>query len=37
VSVPLLEDKLSLVVESSYAKGEDAEEFTATGALRVMY
>jgi outer membrane autotransporter protein len=37
VTVPLLADKLSLVVESSYAKGEDTEEFTATGALRVMY
>jgi hypothetical protein len=33
----LIEDKLTLVLESGYAKGDDAEEITATGALRVIY
>jgi outer membrane autotransporter protein len=37
VAVNLIPNKLSLVLDAGYAKGDAAEEFTATGALRVMY
>jgi outer membrane autotransporter protein len=37
LTMTLMEDKLSLVLESGYAKGEHAEEITATGALRINY
>jgi outer membrane autotransporter protein len=37
LAVRLLQDKLSLLFEASYAKGDAAEELTATGALRLMY
>jgi outer membrane autotransporter protein len=33
----LFEDRLLLALETGYAKGDEAEEITATGALRMMY
>jgi hypothetical protein len=37
LSARLLEDKLVLSLEAGYAKGEEVEEITATGALRLVY
>jgi outer membrane autotransporter protein len=37
LSASLLEDKLLLSLEAGYAKGEEADEITATGALRLVY
>jgi outer membrane autotransporter protein len=34
-AVNLLDEKLTLSVEASYSRGEDAEEFAATGGLRL--
>jgi hypothetical protein len=37
VAVRLLEDKLSLMLEAGYAKGDEAEEMTATVAVTLIY
>lgn len=37
LAASLFGDKLSLSLEAGYAKGEEAEEITATGAVRLIY
>ena len=37
LSARLLDDRLLLSLEAGYAKGEDADEITATGAVRLIY
>ncbi len=36
-AMTFLEDKLSLLLDAGYARGEEAEEITAAAGLRVMY
>jgi outer membrane autotransporter protein len=36
-AMTFLEDKLSLLLDAGYARGEEAEEVTAAAGLRVMY
>jgi hypothetical protein len=33
----MIEDKVLLSLEAGYAKGDEAEEFTASAALRLVY
>jgi hypothetical protein len=37
VAMHLLDEKLTLFLDAAYAKGDDAEEISATGGLRLSY